>query len=205
MLCKQVNCTRRSWIEAKLTWMLMILGRGCLVFAPPSIAMPSIAFVFRTDINKLPFSSGTMCDKLSWFRKSTKLASFSSVGKRCIDYFSMLKVSNERERKKMKSVRNPINWLARWGNVKTISQKQNWRRLNDEEENKNKNEKNDCCGMRNLENFNEIDNKKIGANNFRINHEMKMIYYRQASMRVLMISFALNWGIKDGWQAINCK
>lgn len=205
MLCKQVNCTRRSWIEAKLTWMLMILGRGCLVFAPPSIAMPSIAFVFRTDINKLPFSSGTMCDKLSWFRKSTKLASFSSVGKRCIDYFSMLRVSNERERKKMKSVRNPINWLARWGNVKTISQKQNWRRLNDEEENKNKNEKNDCCGMRNLENFNEIDNRKIGANNFRINHEMKMIYYRQASMRVLMISFALNWGIKDGWQAINCK
>lgn len=63
---------------------------------------------------------------------------------------------------------------------------------------KTRTKKNDCCGMRNLENFNEIDNRKIGANNFRINHEMKMIYYRQASMRVLMISFALNWGIKDG-------
>ena len=41
------------------TWILMILGSGCLVLAPPSIAIPSIDFVFFTVILRFPWWSGT--------------------------------------------------------------------------------------------------------------------------------------------------
>lgn len=37
-----------------ITWILMILGNGCFVFAPPSIAMPMAARVLGMEINKLP-------------------------------------------------------------------------------------------------------------------------------------------------------
>lgn len=39
--------------------MLIILGKGCLVFAPPSIAIPSIGFVFLTVTLRFPSSSMT--------------------------------------------------------------------------------------------------------------------------------------------------
>lgn len=42
-----------------LTCILMILGSGCLVLAPPSMAMPKIDLVFFTVILRLPWWSGT--------------------------------------------------------------------------------------------------------------------------------------------------
>jgi len=43
----------------RLTCMLMIRGSGCLVFAPPSMAMPRIDLVFFTVMRRLPWWSGT--------------------------------------------------------------------------------------------------------------------------------------------------
>lgn len=42
-----------------LTCILMILGSGCLVLAPPSMAIPKIDLVFLTVILRLPWWSGT--------------------------------------------------------------------------------------------------------------------------------------------------
>lgn len=42
-----------------LTCMFIILGKGCFVLAPPSIAIPSIGLVFFTVIWRFPWWSGT--------------------------------------------------------------------------------------------------------------------------------------------------
>lgn len=86
----------------QLTWILMILGNGCFVFAPPSIAIPSIGFVFLTVICKLPWLSGTTCGLCSWF------GSFAnpfgcSPDKRCIDCCS-----------KQKQHQNQIKYKWKW-------------------------------------------------------------------------------------------
>lgn len=42
----------------KLTCILMILGSGCFVLAPPSMAMPKMGFVFLTVMCRFPWWSG---------------------------------------------------------------------------------------------------------------------------------------------------
>lgn len=68
---KKVSCIRyltknqklpySIFFQARLTWILIIRGRGCLVFTPPSIAIPNKGFVFFTVIRKFPYWSGTIC------------------------------------------------------------------------------------------------------------------------------------------------
>lgn len=102
----------------ELTWILIILGKGCFVLAPPSMAIPSIGFVFLTVICKFPLWSGTTCGLCSWF------GSFAnpfgcSPDKRCIDCtdanekkkhqtFSMnVRIESGRMEKSIKSTLNP--------------------------------------------------------------------------------------------------
>lgn len=48
------------------TWILIILGRGCFVFAPPSIAIPRMGFVLGIVTSKFPSRSCWRLDLISF-------------------------------------------------------------------------------------------------------------------------------------------
>lgn len=79
-----MNVSTRTFLKSftyfKPTCILIILGRGCFVLAPPSIAIPSIGLVFLTVMCRLPWWSGTT--------RAARLSSscVSPCARRCIDW-----------------------------------------------------------------------------------------------------------------------